>query len=199
MGHGQPSGCGQEVEWRAGFQQKYLSRLVAMLRRRKIERAISLSTGSRAVKLAADLSLARTSGGRTAWSRAILGKYLCRFKKSCCHLRVVKSRRNLKGIRRSASARGRQCKTSPVCKKFARQLLRTASMTADNRDKEAGDNLASRLQTLRLLVPGSRQLDTPVLLEEAADYIVALKMQVQAMKALSDCFSNSNANASPQV
>ena len=73
------------------------------------------------------------------------------------------------------------------------------SGTGHNYVEGGGTTVASHIQTLRLLVPGSRQLDTPVLLEEAADYIVALKMQVQAMKALSDCFSNSNANASPQV
>jgi hypothetical protein len=55
------------------------------------------------------------------------------------------------------------------------------------------------MQALRLLVPGSRRLDTPVFLKEAADYIVALKMQVQAMQALADCYSNSNAQAASDV
>jgi hypothetical protein len=53
--------------------------------------------------------------------------------------------------------------------------------------------VASRMQTLRLLVPGSRGLDTPVFLKEVADYTVALKMQVQAMQALADCYTNSSA------
>lgn len=198
MGHGQPSGGGQQAAWRARFRQKYLSRLVAMLRRRKIERTTSLSTRSRTVKFAADLSLATTSGGRTAWSRAILGKYLCRLKKSRCQLRLVKSRENLHGLRRSASAKSGPCITTPVCKKFDKRLLGTGSRMGHN-SEEAGGTVASRMQILRLLVPGSRGLETPVFLKEAADYIVALKMQVQAMQILADCCSNSSIQAVPQV
>jgi len=54
--------------------------------------------------------------------------------------------------------------------------------------------VASRMETLRLLVPGSRGLDTADFLKEAADYTMALKMQVQAMQALADCYSNSSAH-----
>jgi hypothetical protein len=55
------------------------------------------------------------------------------------------------------------------------------------------------MQTLRLLVPGSLGLDTPVFLKEAADYISALKKQVQTMQALADCYSNSRAHSACQV
>jgi len=184
------------VAWRSVFQRKYLSCLVAVLRRGRIETATSASVRIRAVKFATDLSLAMTSRGRNAWSRAILGKYLFRLKKSRSQLQVVKFRRNLHRTRRSASAETRTCKTTAVCKKFARRQVGPASRTGHNCEEEAGGTVASRLQILRLLVPGSRGLDTPVFLKEAADYISALKKQVQAMQAIADCYSNSTVHVS---
>jgi hypothetical protein len=55
------------------------------------------------------------------------------------------------------------------------------------------------MKTLRTLVPGNRTLDPPVFLKETADYIVALKMQVQAMQALADWCTNQTAYAACQV
>lgn len=195
----QQSGLGQEPAWRAGFQKKYLSRLVAILRRGRIERTTSISARSRTVKFAADLSLAMTSRGKTAWSRAIIRKCLFRLKKSRCLLQGVKSVGNFGGLSRSAYAKSRPCKTNAVCKKFSSRLMRTASRTEHHCKEEAEGTVASRMQTLRLLVPGSHGLDTPVFLKDAADYIVALRMQVQAMQALEDCYSNSSANSARQV
>lgn len=197
----QPSERGQELAWRADFQRKYLSRLVAMLRRGRIERATNTSTGSRTVKFAADLTLAMTSSGRTAWSRAIIDKYAFKVMKSRCNLRGVKSKRNYQRLGRSAYAKTRPCKTTAVCKKLSRRLHRTASRPTEFNceEEEAGGTVVSRMQTLRLLVPGSHGQDTPAFLKDAADYIVALKMQVQAMQALADCYSNSNSRSARQV
>jgi len=39
---------------------------------------------------------------------------------------------------------------------------------------------------LQSLVPGGRGLDTPTLLQEVADYIQALKMQVDTMQTLAN-------------
>nr|ABK24435.1 unknown [Picea sitchensis] len=187
-------GGGKESAWRAGFQRKYFSRVVAVLRSGRIENATSASARIRTVKFAADLSMAMTSRGRTAWSRAILGKYIIRLKRSRCQLRVVKSRGNLHGIRTSASGKSSPCKRTAVCKKLARRFLGNSRHRGL---KGTGVTVASRMQTLRLLIPGSHGLDTPVFLKEAADYIVALKMQIQAMQALAD--SNSGAHAAWQV
>lgn len=182
------SGGEQQAAWRAGFQWKYIRQLVAMLRRGRIERATSGLTQSRAVKLAADLSLAMTARGRTAWSRAIVRKYLSRLHKSGCQRRsVVKSRVNSP---RSASAKNsRPCKTIFSGKKSIRRLFGVASRSGTSIRSETG-SVASRLQTLRELIPGSSRLDTPVFLEEVTDYIVALKMQVQAMQALTGWYTN---------
>lgn len=187
-------GSGKESAGRTGFQRKYFSRVVAMLRRGRIENLTSASARIRAVKAAADLSMAMTSRGQTAWSRAILGKYIIRLKRSCCRPRVVKSRGNLHGIRRSASGKSIPCKRTAVCKKLAQRLLRNSRHRGL---KGTGGTLASRIQTLRLLIPGSNGLDTAAFLKEAADYILALKMQVQAMQALAD--SNSSIHAAWKV
>lgn len=196
----QPSERWQEPAWRADFQRKYLRRLVAMLRRDwRIEPATNASTGSRTVKFASDLSLAMTSRVRTAWSRAIISKYLFKVRKSRCQLRGVKIRGNQRGVRRSAYAKTGPCKTTAVCKKVGRRLHRIASKTNHKCEQEAGGTVASRMRTLRMLVPGSHGLDTPVFLKDAADYIVALKMQVQAMQALADCYSDSSAHSATQV
>lgn len=187
-------GGGKESAGRTGFQRKYVSRIVGVLRRGRIENATSASARIRAVKAAADLSMAMTSRGRTAWSRAILGKYIIRLKRSGCPRRVVKSRGNLRGIRRSASGKSTPCKRTDLCKKLARQLLRNSR----HRGLEGtGGTFDSRIQTLRLLIPGSNGLDTAAFLKEAADYIRALKMQVQAMQALAD--SNSSAHVAWKV
>lgn len=135
-----------------------------------------------------DLSLAMTARGRTAWSRAIVRKYLSRLHKSGCQRRsAVKSRVNSP---RSASAKNsRPCKTIFSGKKSIRRLFGVASRSGTSIRSETG-SVASRLQTLRELIPGSRRLDTPVFLEEVTDYIVALKMQVQAMQALTGWYTN---------
>lgn len=186
----QLSGGGREAAWMLDFQRKYLSHLAAVLRRRKIECVTSVLVRSEAVKLAADLSLAMTVKGRSKWSRAILAKNIFRLKKIRCQsLFTVRSHR----IRRSASDKSKPCKTTTVSKKFGRRQLRKGSRTGHNFKEEAGSTMASRMQTLRSLVPGGSGLETPVLLKEATDYIVALKMQVQALQAITDCHSYSKA------
>ncbi|CAL9195892.1 unnamed protein product [Musa hybrid cultivar] len=59
----------------------------------------------------------------------------------------------------------------------------------------AGKKVRDRLRVLGRLVPGCRQLSAPSLLEEAADYVAALEMQVKAMRALADALSAASLNA----
>lgn len=196
------SGSCQKASWRAAFQRKYLRQLAAVLRQKRIEPATSVLARSRAVKVAADLSLAITTRGRTAWSRAILRKCLFRLNKSRCQRRSVdKSRRNSP---RSASAENsRPCKSSFVSRKSVRRVFGVASRSGtsipSHGNEETEGTVASRMKTLRTLVPGNRTLDPPVFLKETADYIVALKMQVQAMQALADWCTNQSAYAACQV
>lgn len=185
-----PSRDEQKAAWRASFQRKYTRQLIAVLRRRRIERATSGLARSRTVKLAADLSLAMMARGRTSWSRAILQKCLFRLNNSRCQRRsVLKSRMN---SARSASAKiSRPYKTAFGGKKFVKRLFGASSPTVQSHGSEpARRTVASRLQTLRELVPGSRGLELPVFLQETGDYIEALQMQVRAMQALTDWYSN---------
>lgn len=69
-------------------------------------------------------------------------------------------------------------------------MSRSGTSTRSYGNEEAKGTVASRMQILRTLVPGNSGLDSPVLLKETADYIVALKMQVQAMQALADWYTN---------
>lgn len=200
-----PAGHRQQAARMARFERIYLSHLVVMLRRGRMDqRATSLSARCQAVKLAADISLAMTARGQTAWRLAILRKYLFRLRKSRCQLRLADFRENSQRKRRLVSAKRRPCKPNAPCNNSRMQMPKDESRltgtkrgrSRDDCDEVAGGIMGSRIQTLRLLVPGSGGLDTPVFLKETANYIVALKMQVQAMQALVECYSNSNANAS---
>lgn len=192
----QRCGGGQEAARMADSRRIYLSHLVAELRHLRIHRrATKLSARTRAVKLAADLSLAMTGRGRSAWRQAIVGKYLLRHRETRCQRRVVNSKGNSQGKRKSTSTKARPCNLNAARMNSCRQLPgRDSGLTGirtlfsrDNYHKEAGGAADSRMQTLRALVPGSEGLDTPIFLKECADYIVALKLQVQVMKELADC------------
>lgn len=191
----------------AGFRHIYLNHLVAVLRRLRIHRhATKLPARTPAVRLAADLSLAMTARGRSAWRQAILRKYLLRHRKTRGQGLVVNSRGrgDSHGKRKSASTKGRPCKLNAARRNSCRRLPGrdsgvteiTSLFSRDNCDKGGEGTVDSRMQTLKALVPGSQRMDTLIFLKECADYIVALKMQVRAMKSLADCYSNSNGHAS---
>lgn len=60
----------------------------------------------------------------------------------------------------------------------------------DRLPMEEEEKVEDRLRVLSRLVPGGRKLSTPTLLEETADYVAALEVQVKAMRMLVDRLSS---------
>jgi hypothetical protein len=149
-------------KWRSGaVRGVYGRRLLDALR----------ATGGgqpRAVKAAADSALALTARGQTRWSRAILLAGAV-----CSRRRVL--------VKAGGKVRRRRRPPPPV------QARDKAAAAAALKGKEG--KVQERLRVLGRLVPGCRKLPTPALLEEAADYVAALQMQVSAMRALADALA----------
>jgi hypothetical protein len=122
----------------------------------------------RAVKAAADSALALTARGQTRWSRAIL------LAGAAC------GRRRRVLVKAGGKVRRRR-RRPPV---QARDKAAVAALKGQGKDK-----VQERLRALGCLVPGCRRLPAPALLEEAADYVAALQMQVSAMRALADALA----------
>ncbi|TVU23092.1 hypothetical protein EJB05_32829, partial [Eragrostis curvula] len=123
----------------------------------------------RAVKAAADSALALTARGQTRWSRAIL--------LSTCRRRVL------------VKAGGK------IRRRHHRRPAKAAALEpAALKERKVKE----RLRVLGRLVPGCRKLPAPALLEETADYVAALEMQVKTMRALADALAAAQlSSASP--
>ncbi|PKA46610.1 Transcription factor bHLH150 [Apostasia shenzhenica] len=132
--------------------------------RRLLEAIRARPADPRSIKDAADSALALTAGGQTRWSRAVL------FGRS--------RRRRTVHLKAGGKIRRRQLR---------RKMVAEASMELPPalRRKKVRD----RLRVLSKIVPGCRKLSAPSLLEETADYVAALEMQVKTMRALADALS----------
>ncbi|KAJ4794403.1 Transcription factor bHLH148 [Rhynchospora pubera] len=156
-----------QTKWRTGTQERlYSRRLVDALRATRDRTQVQESVGSRAVKEAADSALALTARGQSRWSRAILfGRNSCRRKL------LVKAGGKIRRHRR------KQHGVPPVA-----AVAAEPGVLKEQKVKE-------RLRKLGRLVPGCRKLPAATLLEEAADYVAALELQVRTMRALADALS----------
>ncbi|KAK1326434.1 hypothetical protein QJS10_CPA01g01693 [Acorus calamus] len=160
-----------ENRWKTGTQQRiYGRRLLEAIRSARGEGSSSPATNPTPpakIREAADSALALTDRGRSRWSRAILSR---RWR-----------RRRL--IVKAAGAGG---------KKIRRR--RGAAKKGEAAKAIGGEKVRERLRVLSRLVPGCRKASTPSLLEETADYVAALEMQVRAMRLLADALSAASAN-----
>ncbi|XP_068661268.1 transcription factor bHLH149-like [Aristolochia californica] len=156
------------TKWRTPAQEKiYGQKLLEAIRSARHSSQPSEPCPSRAIKEAADSALAHTARGQSRWSRAILSR---QWRKRKLLLKIG-------GKIRRCSARRRPGKSLPP----------PPPMAVPAGKKE--EKLRERLRLLSRLVPGCRKLSTPTLLDEAADYVAALQMQVKAMRVLADRLS----------
>uniref|UniRef100_A0ACD5VH22 Uncharacterized protein n=1 Tax=Avena sativa TaxID=4498 RepID=A0ACD5VH22_AVESA len=172
-----------QTKWRSGTQERiYGRRLLDALRATRS--GAPQHPQPRAVKEAADSALALTARGQSRWSRAILLAGAA----SCRRRRVLvkaggKIRRHPRPQARAAAA--------------AAKAAAAASASEPPMLKER--KVKDRLRVLGRLVPGCRKLQAPDLLEEAADYVAALEMQVKAMRALADALAAAQLSSNPQT
>ncbi|RWW09031.1 hypothetical protein GW17_00027504 [Ensete ventricosum] len=156
-----------ETKWQTAAQEQvYGRRLLEALRPTG-----GAPAGPRAVKEAADSALALTARGQSRWSRAILlGR--CRPRRKLLLKAGGRIRRGRRQPRSSAPVPLQQ-------------------VSAELRGKKVRD----RLRLLGRLVPGCRKLSASGLLEETADYVAALEMQVKTMRALTEALSAASLSA----
>lgn len=79
--------------------------------------------------------------------------------------------------------------------KVLRNARRSSAKPCDSKDMEpCADGLRrvsmEQIKSLGGLVPGGHCMDTPLLLQEAADYILSLQMQVEALQSLAQLASS---------
>lgn len=173
---GKPAGAAAaagpaQTKWRSGTQERiYGRRLLDALR---ATRSPQTQPQPRAVKAAADSALALTARGQSRWSRAILLAGAA----SCRRRVLVKAGGKIRRHRRP------QARAALEASKAA------AAASAGEPPVLKERKVKDRLRVLGRLVPGCRKLQAPDLLEETADYMAALEMQVKTMRALADAFA----------
>lgn len=171
-----------QTKWRSGTQSRiYGRRLLDALRATRSGAASSTQPQPRAVKAAADSALALTARGQSRWSRAILLAGAA----SCRRRVLVKAGGKIRRHRRP------QARAAAAASKAA--AAASASEPPLLKERKVKD----RLRVLGRLVPGCRKLQAPDLLEETADYVAALEMQVKAMRALADALAAAQLSSPP--
>lgn len=153
-----------ETRWRTISQQRIYGQklLDAIKSTNNSSQPSKLISPSRAIKEAADSALALTAKGQSRWSRALLTR---RWRNRKLLLKAGPKMRRRTGAPRPP---------------------------APGQTPKKENDVQNRLRVLSRLVPGARKLSTPTLLEEAADYVAALEMQVKAMRALADLLATTS-------
>ena len=143
---------------------------------------------TRTIRRAAYSSMARATGPRRAWSRALLLQAQARARRS----RAETSRRAAVLVRRRvvagpAAAAPASVALAPVVGQPSSAAARAALVPPAPPARQAGE--PARSDALRRLVPGGAGMEYCSLLEETADYVRCLRAQVQLMQGLADLFS----------
>ncbi|KAF7011562.1 hypothetical protein CFC21_025852 [Triticum aestivum] len=144
---------------------------------------------TRTIRRAAYSSMARATGPRRAWSRALLLQAQARARRS----RAETSRRAAVLVRRRVvagpAAAAPRAAAAPVVGhgQASSAAARAALVPPPPPARQAGE--PARSDALRRLVPGGAGMEYSSLLEETADYVRCLRAQVQLMQGLADLFS----------
>ncbi|XP_047307092.1 transcription factor bHLH149-like [Impatiens glandulifera] len=153
--------CG--TRWRTESEQQiYSMKLVEALCRRTQTNPPSPTNSikrGRSFRETADTVLATSAKGRTRWSRAILSNRL-----------------SMKRIH----------KRHPKVKVAGGEIMRKKKEEAMKKKKKKLPlpPFQRKVKVLENLVPGCRNLSLPNILDETADYIAALEMQIRAMNII---------------
>ncbi|KAG6428281.1 hypothetical protein SASPL_112532 [Salvia splendens] len=169
-----------KIQWKSDAQQQiYSSKLLHALQQVRLGSSGSeTSSAPRRVRDAAYGALAATARGRTRWSRAILT-----------------SRLKLKFMKKNNIAK-RQRKVMTVITGAGYQPRRKSKVAVLRLKSKCLPAFQRKARVLSRLIPGCRKQPVPVVLEETADYIAALQMQVRAMSALAELLTGSGASSS---
>lgn len=140
---------------------------------------------TRTIRRAAYSSMARATGPRRAWSRALLLQAHARARRS----RTELSTRAAVLVRRRvvAGPAAPPARAAPVGGQVPSSAARAALVPPPAAARQAGE--PARSDALRRLVPGGAGMEYCSLLEETADYVRCLRAQVQLMQGLADLFS----------
>lgn len=106
------------------------------------------------IKIAAEVGLARSSGGRL-WARA---------------------------LRRRLHRQRKLPQQACIVKNSTPPLMKEVPLVADVAEEK--EEIEDRVRALQRLVPGGEEMEVERLFEETADYIEALREQVGVMRAL---------------
>lgn len=161
----------------------FLTHFLPALRKIK-KRCFSIAQRQRAIRFAADMFLVQGSNKDkcSAWSRAL----------------------NLQLMRREKTITTMKMKKSPLSRN--RSIMVAKRMRLGSHHSRFGESLdiktggrddhgaiERRLRILGRLVPGGRKMGVDTLLQETADYIWNIQMQVKAMAVLVDFYAANSA------
>jgi len=186
----------------SSFRRLYLKRLLRVFDR--LKRPSSDLKGSSNIMLAADVSLALAASPRAAWRHGLMNKIFCD-ENNRKILRRILGRKRFQGIMlqrtrsQSYSLLRSRLKDAVQVKKSCseewkrlyvmRRRLFLCRSPAKRFEPVPASLVARRLvnrrtKQLQRLIPGGKSMDTSCLLRETADYIAALKTQVEVLQSL---------------
>ncbi|OMO79951.1 hypothetical protein COLO4_24287 [Corchorus olitorius] len=156
-----------------------------------------------AIKLSADIAMASARNGNTFWSRALIANYAS---KDGSHKHLVEqilmgpesddekqiSLKNKFSTRAISMCKRMRSKKilKRSCRRLFRRRTRSSSSKCATSTSIAKRLVKKRTQVLKTLIPGGEFMNDEVaLIEEALDYIVSLRAQVDVMRSLATASS----------